>query len=167
MIVAPLSRLAAIPDVPSAIREAAALLADLAAGRGFEEGASTLDGWTMTVTTAPVRASRDTPFEAHRRFIDLHYVIQGTEGYGAAAIAALTPRTPYAAQEDTELFEPATTALHPLVLEAGWAVVFFPEDGHRARCAVAGVQGPGDTPRLVRKAVVKIAVEATGSRGRP
>lgn len=86
--------------------------------------------------------------EFHRQYIDIQYVIGGTEEIGWIPTAdCQTVAQPYDAQRDVGFFDdvPATW----LSLPAGAFAVFFPEDGH---APLAGW-------RQVHKAIVKVAVE--------
>ena len=45
---------------------------------------------TVRLTSKPFESC---VFEAHRRYIDIHYIVSGVEGIGVASVGALTPRT--------------------------------------------------------------------------
>jgi len=86
--------------------------------------------------------------EAHRRYIDIHYTLSGTEEIGWKATAECAQRqTAYDADNDFELFSDAPASWS--TLPPGVFAVCFPEDAH------APLAGTG----AVRKCVVKIAVE--------
>lgn len=94
------------------------------------------------------RQRAEAKLEAHRRYIDVHYIIAGTDEMGWKATADCTiPDRPYDSANDVEFFqdEPASWTTVP----AGSFTVFFPQDAH------APLVGIG----VIHKAVVKIAVE--------
>jgi len=86
-------------------------------------------------------------WEAHRQYIDLQYLVYGTERIGHAHVSRLTPGH-YDQERD---FLPLSGEGDFLTLEAGDFMLLFPEDAHMPRIAVAA-------PELVGKVVVKIAV---------
>jgi len=86
-------------------------------------------------------------WEAHRRYIDLQYVIDGSERIGYAPLGRLEAGV-YEPERD---FLPLNGMGEFLTLTTGDFMLLFPEDAHLPRIAVA-------VPALVRKVVVKIAV---------
>ena len=87
------------------------------------------------------------PLEAHRRYIDIQYVVSGNESIGYLPQADCQRiSTPYDSARDIEFYfdRPATW----LTLPAGMFALFFPHDAH-APLAAAGA---------VHKVVVKVAV---------
>jgi biofilm protein TabA len=87
-------------------------------------------------------------WEAHRRYIDLQVVTQGSEQIGYNHVSRLAPGA-YEADRD---FVPLAGDGDFLTLTAGGFMLLFPEDGHMPGIA-AGAPSP------VKKAVFKIAVE--------
>ncbi len=87
-------------------------------------------------------------WEAHRRYIDLQYVVQGAEGMGYANIHDLE-QGEYMPEKD---FLPLFGEGEQIALRSGYFVLLFPEDGHMPSIAL-GESKPA------RKIVVKIAVE--------
>ena len=86
-------------------------------------------------------------WEAHRQYIDLQYVVSGTEQIGYAHMGRLTPGR----YDDARDLLRLTGAGDFLTCGPGDFVLLFPEDAHMPRIAVA-------VPAVVRKVVVKIAV---------
>ena len=70
-----------------------------------------------------------TALEAHRRFIDIHVPLKGTESIGWAPVEALKHiRQPYDVEADIAFFgDSAHSVLH---VKVGQMAVFFPSDGH-------------------------------------
>lgn len=66
-------------------------------------------------------------FEAHRKFIDIHYILMGEEKFGYANIESLKTKQPYNAVDDYELLEGEINAIF---LKAGDFMITFPEDAH-------------------------------------
>jgi len=88
-------------------------------------------------------------WEAHRKYIDLQYVVSGTEQIGYAPLRRLTPGC-YDEARDILPLEGAWVGTF-FACDPGDFVLLFPEDAHMPRIA-------GAAPELVRKVVVKIAV---------
>ena len=87
-------------------------------------------------------------WEAHRRYFDLQYVVQGAEGIGYANIHHLQ-QGEYDANKDF-------LSLHGegdlIIVKSGYFVLLMPEDAHMP-CMALGEPAPA------RKIVLKIAVE--------
>ena len=87
-------------------------------------------------------------WEAHRRYIDLQYIVSGTERIGYAHLSRLT-QGDYNSEKD---FHALSGVGDYITLSAGDFMLLFPEDAHMPGMAV------GD-PVPVKKVVVKIAVK--------
>jgi YhcH/YjgK/YiaL family protein len=87
-------------------------------------------------------------WEAHRRYIDLQYVVQGAEGFGYANIHHLQ-QGEYEAAKD---FLPLHGEGDFITVKSGSFILLMPEDAHMPGMAVG-------EPVPVRKIVLKIAVE--------
>lgn len=99
--------------------------------------------------TSPAETRR---FEAHRRYIDIQYILEGEEIIEHAPVERLPEVTePYSDDRDVMFFrDPA--ACSRTLLRAGEFAVYFPADGHKPCCQA------GREPAAVRKVVMKIAV---------
>lgn len=95
--------------------------------------------------TKPVN---DSP-EAHKKYIDLQYLIDGEEFIGVAPLATMKKETEARPDGDIYFYEGETVKLP---IGGGRFMVLFPEDAH-APCIAAGSSKP------VHKVVIKIAVE--------
>jgi len=113
-------------------------------------GKVVLDGANLfaLVQNYETRLREKCQFEAHRKYIDVQYVVEGTEQMGYAHVAALHNGTPYDAEKDAEMF---TGEGSFIAAPAGTFIVFFPEDGHMPGVAIGG-------PKPVRKVVLKVKV---------
>ncbi|MCG9698212.1 YhcH/YjgK/YiaL family protein [Shewanella sp. Isolate11] len=92
------------------------------------------------------------PFEVHRRYIDVQYVVSGEEEFGYLPFADQTPSKPYHDKHDYAEFDyeanKAEAAFIPL--KAGMFALFFPQDMH--------MPGTSATPQSVRKVVIKVKI---------
>lgn len=87
--------------------------------------------------------------EAHRRHIDLQFLVAGEELVHIALLRDGTETVPYDGERDVAFYEAAQTMA--LVLKAGMVAVFYPEDLHAPCLDLAGKS-------LVKKVVVKIRI---------
>lgn len=88
--------------------------------------------------------------EAHRRFIDVQFLLAGEECMRFTPEERLGAGQGYNAEKDYELF-PAPIAPSVLWVRAGQFALFHPGEGHQPGCAV-------ELARPIKKIVVKIAV---------
>lgn len=90
--------------------------------------------------------------EAHRRYVDIQFIVAGREGIQWAPLESLTEVTkPYDDATDAGFFA-AGGALVPVRVAAGQFAILFPDDAHAPCCAWA-------EPEPVIKIVVKVAVQ--------
>ena len=88
----------------------------------------------------------DRPFEAHRRLIDIQYVLDGQERIDYAELDTLTETVPYSDVRDVAFYKGQGM---PIILNSGDFAVFTPIDAHRP-CIGTG---------RVKKIVVKVPVK--------
>ena len=86
--------------------------------------------------------------ESHRNYLDIQYVVEGTEAMGYAPVEGLEVSEPYA--PDVEFYNTTEDVLIPA--PAGTFMIFFPQDAHRPGCT-------WKTAETVTKVVVKVAVD--------
>ncbi len=89
-------------------------------------------------------------FEAHKRYIDIQYVVNGEEEIDIADISNLTVEEAY--DETRDVLFGSVSRYTKFVLRAGAYTILRPEDVHRPGLAV-------DQPSRVRKIVGKVLVE--------
>ena len=92
------------------------------------------------------------PFEVHRQYIDVQYVVSGEEEFGYLPLANQPPSKPYFDKHDYAEFDFQSNqddaAFIPL--KAGMFALFFPGDIH--------MPGTSATPQKVRKVVIKVRI---------
>lgn len=86
-------------------------------------------------------------YEAHKKYTDLHYILEGVEGIATAAPSALTETSAYDEAKDIMFFEGPEDGRY--YLKPGQFMVCFPEDAHK----VAMMK---DNPAPIKKIVFKI-----------
>ena len=87
-------------------------------------------------------------FEAHRKYLDIQYVVSGQEVIHYAPLTSLESDTDYNAESDYALYrEPrVSTALN---LDPNSFALFFPQDAHKPGCI-------SNRAELIRKVVIKV-----------
>jgi YhcH/YjgK/YiaL family protein len=148
MLVAQLEQAERYYDLHPAFVQAFAFLRrdDLAK---LPEGRHEIDGERLfcAISNGPGRTRAEAKLEAHRKYIDIQYIISGDEEMGWRPTSSCTRiDTPYDAEKDIEFFEDVPYAW--TTVPPGSFTIFFPEDAH------APLVGAGP----IHKAVLKIAV---------
>lgn len=112
-------------------------------------GIHEIDGRALyaSVQTFSTHPLAEGGWEAHRRYLDLHYVIEGAERIGYAPAGSLSPGA-YDAENDFMLLSGEAGALVPV--PSGAFMLLWPNEAHMPGLAM-------DEPAMLRKVVVKIA----------
>ena len=87
-------------------------------------------------------------WEAHRRYLDIQYIVEGIELIGYAALGIMKPCCEYKEKEDYLLFEGKGDFF---ILRPKNFAIFLPQDVHMPGLAVTN-------PQMVKKVVVKVRV---------
>lgn len=106
-----------------------------------------IDGDDVFAFIQEYTSKTESSFEAHKNYIDIQFIISGTEVMKVADISQMTVSVPYT--EDVMFFEDNEKA-SVLVIKEGEYGIFFPWDAHK----------PGlcydNKPDEVKKIVVKV-----------
>ncbi|MBL7473255.1 YhcH/YjgK/YiaL family protein [Robertkochia sediminum] len=86
--------------------------------------------------------------EAHRQYIDLHYVIEGTEQIGVAPLNGGAPVKAYDEKDDYALFK---ASYEVVTLESGMFAILYPEDLHLPEITM-------DAVSELKKIVIKVRI---------
>lgn len=93
--------------------------------------------------------AEDCFFEAHRKYLDFHYILEGKENIAVDHIANQTVKEDYNEEKDAIFFEGKVNTI--ITMEPGDVMICFPEDSH-----MAGVIA--EEKQNVRKIVLKVKV---------
>lgn len=119
-------------------------LAELPEGRHEIDG----DRLFCLISDGPGRRRDEAPLEAHRKYIDIQYVMAGTDEMGWKPTATcMMSDASYDPEKDIEFFSDAPDTWTPV--PAGSFAIFFPVDAH----------APLVSGGRIHKAVLKIAIE--------
>ena len=90
-------------------------------------------------------------FEAHRKYLDVQYVVEGEENIGWAFIDRLLVDVPYDEAKDVCFGRVPQLDTTLVRLSAGQCAVMYPTDAHAPKLAVT-------VPTPFKKIVVKVAI---------
>jgi len=118
------------------------------------DGRHELDGERLFVIVQQYRTKplAEAMWEAHRQYLDVQFLVQGTERVGYANLGSDVPALrPYDHGKDIVFYDAEGDFL---TLRAGGFAIFAPQDIH----APGLTAGRSEAPEMVRKAVVKCRV---------
>ncbi|MFQ6370633.1 YhcH/YjgK/YiaL family protein [Shewanella sp. YIC-542] len=123
----------------------------------LETGVYELDGKSLfaVVDDYTTVAPGTSPFEVHRKYIDVQYIARGEEAFGYLPMPQQqAPCQPYNTERDFENFsyEQNRAKASYIALRRGMFAVFFPEDAHMPCCTL-------EQESQVRKVVVKVRID--------
>ncbi len=90
------------------------------------------------------------PFEAHKEYIDIQYMISGEERIGVADISQCSSSVPYDKERDIE-FLVCSSQPNLQCLREGDFILLFPHDAHQPSVIL-------NSREKVKKAVVKVRI---------
>ncbi|TAL16390.1 DUF386 domain-containing protein [bacterium] len=96
------------------------------------------------------KPTEEAKYEAHQKYIDIHFIISGEE---MARVAKIEGQEPYYERNDVAFYAPGEG--DEFILRAGRAAIFYPDDIHST-----GLD-PGGEGVLVRKIVVKVRIDSS------
>ena len=155
MIVAKLDQIAQQAAVSPRMRKGLDFLLNLDP-QALEPGTIEIDGqevyaMVQSYTSRPV--TEDPRFEAHKKYIDIQYLVSGAEAMGWAPQDQLAVSLSYLDEKDIMLGTVPAEVRTLVPFSAGYAILLYPTDAH----------GPGlaaGEPEPVVKVVVKVLLDA-------
>jgi biofilm protein TabA len=120
---------------------------------GAEAGKYEIDGSHVfaLVQTPETRPQEQCRWEAHKKYIDIQYLIDGEEAIGFQKTEAMTVSEPYDAEKDIVFFHENGKGFFPR-LAPGSFVICFPTDAHMPLLCT-------QEPQHIKKVIVKIEVK--------
>ena len=107
-----------------------------------------IDGENLYVNVEEYETKTSDKVEAHRRYIDIQYIIKGEEHIGVAPIEHLSPICEYDVNRDIIFYN---GEVDKQTMRQGDFLILYPEDGHLPCQTI-------DKPQRVKKAVVKVKI---------
>lgn len=119
----------------------------------YDEGKYPIDGNDMYASISEYVTKNDGQLEGHLEYIDIQYIVSGSEIIGYAKKGNQPEAIPYSNERDIAFYE---GDYEPINVNAGEFVIFFPDDLHLPclKC---------DKPSVVKKVVVKVRVNPSES----
>jgi YhcH/YjgK/YiaL family protein len=151
MIVTHINELSAQTAPLPGLQQAIAFIQQ-SAGKQMPDGRVEIDGTNVYALVQSYNSKLETEnprFEAHRKYVDVQYIVSGKEFIGWASLAALNEATPYNEEKDVLHGRVSVDALTLTRLSAGQVALLYPSDAHAPGLA-DGESAP------VKKIVVKI-----------
>ena len=103
----------------------------------------------VIVSEYETKVKNEVGFEAHRKNIDIQYLLKGEERIACVPIEKLTETEPYSEEKDAAFYAAEGVEAQTMTIGGGYFAIFFPQDGHMPQLCV-------DEPRMVKKVVVKM-----------
>ena len=126
-----------------------------------EDGKYPVDGENIyyTIQRYTTKPLNEGKLEAHRKYIDIQFLLEGVELLGYAPLKGLTTAEIYNPQKDIAFFN-TPKEITKVILEPGLFCILFPDDAHLpGRYEVSPAGGPCrqlNGPSEVLKVVIKI-----------
>lgn len=116
----------------------------------LEDGKYIIDGNNIFANVQSYNTKDDAPYEAHRRYIDIQYMVEGEEKVGVTDYSVCSVKEEYNENNDIEFLYCEENSAYQ-TLEEGSFLVFFPHDAHQP-ALISGKK------QLVKKVIVKVAI---------
>ena len=102
------------------------------------------------VSEYETKVKNEVGYEAHRKNIDIQYLLKGEERIACLPIEKLKETTPYSEEKDAAFY---TASIQPqeMTIGGGYFAIFFPQDGHMPQLSVS-------EPMMVKKVMVKVEI---------
>ena len=113
----------------------------------FPVGKYEIDGKRVWASVQEYLSKDEAKAEAHRKYIDIQYIVSGKEQMKCACIDTCKTKIEYNDEKDVEFFEPASSVT--MVCKEGDFAIFFPNDVHTPSLKI-------NENEQVKKIVVKV-----------
>ena len=91
-------------------------------------------------------------FEAHKKNIDIQYLLKGEERIACLPIDKLKETTPYSEEKDAAFYLVEGVNAQEMTIGDEYFAIFYPQDGHMPQLCV-------NEPTMVKKVVIKVAIK--------
>ena len=102
------------------------------------------------VSEYETKAVNENGYEAHKKFIDIQYLLKGNEKNRCYPIEKLKETKAYKEEIDAAFYE-AETSVQELALGDGYFAIYWPQDGHMPCLCAEGAE-------MVKKVVIKVEI---------
>lgn len=133
------------PIIPG-LKEAMAAVAQM---KEWTPGTIQLSGGNrILVQEGTTKDAREKICEAHRKYLDIQYIVEGEETVGWAPLDTLTLQGDFQEEKDVGMYQGPVDFMR---IGQGYCYVVFPEDAHLPGAHL-------DTPKAYKKLVFKLKV---------
>lgn len=116
----------------------------------LEDGKYLIDGENIFANIQSYVTKDDAPYETHKKYIDIQYMIKGAERVGVSEQSNCILIENYSEAKDVAFWE-CNKNNSVQILNEGEFLVFFPQDAHQPSLKL-------DNNAPVKKVIVKVAV---------
>ena len=116
----------------------------------LSDGRYEIDGDNVFASIQTYETKEDAKYESHKKYIDIQYMIDGTERVGVTNLSNCTTCIEYDNERDLEFYD-INVEEEFVELSKGYFVVLYPHDAHKPSISL-------DEKSIVRKVVVKVAL---------
>lgn len=110
------------------------------------------DNVRINISEVEVSYINPLDYEAHRRYIDIHYPITGKEKIHYKPLENLVPVSDYLEKRDAAFYKKNEDEKElELIVGGGYFAIFYPNDGHEPLLCLKD-------PEKIKKAVAKIKI---------
>lgn len=117
--------------------------------KNIEDGKYIIEGDKIFANVQSYNTKDDAPYEGHRKYIDIQYMIEGKEKIGITNYENCTTLEAYNEEKDIEFLNSENKSYQ--ILEEGDFLVFFPQDAHQPALNL-------NEKLFVKKVIVKVAI---------
>lgn len=115
------------------------------------DGRYLIDGNAVYASVQTYTTKSEANYEAHRKFIDIQYIVEGNEYVGVTNLNNCKTCIEYDQERDLEFFNCLKEDAYQSLSE-GEFLILFPHDAHKPSMDYKGIKGE------VKKIVVKVAI---------
>ena len=119
--------------------------------KNLKDGKYDIDGNKIYASIQTYETKEDAKYEAHRKYIDIQYIVNGEEKIGVTDLSNCISCTNYDESKDIEFFDIEKKDEY-LDLDEGYFMILYPQDAHKPSISK-------DKTSTVKKVVVKVAID--------
>ena len=96
------------------------------------------DDFFVLVQSYETKLPEQMRYEAHKKYVDIQYIVEGKEKIEIAPVSIMEVEEPYSEEKDVAFFKPQKQAATAVLTKGGY-VILYPEDAHRPGVCVGEI----------------------------
>ena len=116
----------------------------------LKDGKYEIDGDKIFANVQSYETKDDAPYEAHKKYLDIQYMIKGEENVGVVDYKDCETTEVYNEEKDVEFLNCVRNDFYQ-ILRKGEFLIFYPQDAHKPSLKV-------DSNKSVKKVIVKVMI---------